>query len=61
MDELCGEIRRENKTLIFATHDTDLTLKYADRVLLLRDGHVIFDGDLDTAFKDTELLAQASL
>ena len=61
MDELCDEIRRENKTLIFATHDTDLTLKYADRVLLLRDGQIIFDGAPDTAFSNPELLAQASL
>ena len=61
MDELCDEIRRENKTLIFATHDTDLTLKYADRVLLLRDGQIIFDGIPDTAFNNPELLTQASL
>ena len=61
MDELCDEIRQENKTLIFATHDTDLTLKYADRILLLRDGVVIYDGDPDTAFADRELLQQASL
>ena len=61
MDELCGEIRQENKTLIFATHDTELTLKYADRVLLLRDGELIFDGAPHTAFKNPELLQQASL
>ena len=61
MDELCDEIRRENKTLIFATHDTELTLKYADRVLLLREGKVIFDGAPDAAFANSELLQQASL
>ena len=61
MDELCDEIRRENKTLIFATHDTELTLKYADRVLLLCDGQVIFDGIPGTAFADQNLLQQASL
>lgn len=61
MDELCDEIRREDKTLIFATHDTDLTLKYADRVLLLRDGEVIFDGIPGAAFADQDLLQQASL
>ena len=61
MDELSDEIRQEHKTLIFATHDTDLTLKYADRILLLRDGAVIYDGDPDTAFADQDLLQQASL
>lgn len=61
MDELCDEIRQENKTLIFATHDTDLTLKYADRILLLHNGAVIYDGDPDTAFADQNLVQQASL
>ena len=61
MDELCDEIRQENKTLIFATHDVDLTLKYADRILLLHDGAVIYDGDPENAFADRELLQQASL
>ena len=61
MDELCNEIRQAHKTLIFATHDADLTLKYADRILLLRDGTVIYDGDPESAFADRELLQQASL
>lgn len=61
MDELCDDIKQENKSLFFATHDAELTLKYADRVLLLRDGEIIFDGIPDTAFADRELLQQASL
>lgn len=61
MDELCNEIRQAHKTLIFATHDADLTLKYADRILLLHDGAVIYDGTPESAFADRELLQQASL
>ena len=61
MDELCNEIRQAHKTLIFATHDADLTLKYADRILLLHDGVVIYDGEPESAFADQELLRQASL
>ena len=61
MDELCNEIQQENKTLIFATHDTELTLKYAHRVLLLQDGELIFDGAPYIAFANPELLQQASL
>lgn len=61
MDELCDEIQQEDKTLIFATHDTELTLKYAHRVLLLQDGELIFDGAPYIAFDNPELLQQASL
>ena len=61
MDELCGEIQQEDKTLIFATHDTELTLKYAHRVLLLQDGELIFDGTPYIAFANPKLLQQTSL
>ena len=61
MDELCSEIRQAQKTLIFATHDVALTLKYADRILLLQDGSVIYDGDPAIAFADRDLVQQASL
>ena len=61
MDELSDQIQQENKTLIFATHDTELTLKYATRILLLHDGELIFDGAPHTAFADPERLQQASL
>ena len=56
MDELCNQIRQKNKTLIFATHNTELTLKYADRVLLMHEGELLFDGLPDTAFADPALL-----
>ena len=61
MDELCGQIRQENKTLIFATHNVQLTLKYADRLLLLSEGELIYDGPPITAFSDSELINKASL
>ncbi len=44
MDQLCEQVLQENKTLIFATHNTELTHKYANRVLLLNDGEVYYDG-----------------
>lgn len=61
MDELCNQIRQENKTLIFATHNIDLTLKYADRVILLGNGEMIYDGTPNIAFSDLEMLHSASL
>ena len=61
MDELCDEIQQEDKTLIFATHDTELTSKYAHRVLLLQGGELIFDGAPHIALANPELLQQASL
>ena len=61
MGELCAEIKRENRSLIFTTHDAQLTLNYADRVLLLREGELVFDGIPDIAFAEGELLSQLNL
>ncbi len=61
MRVLCASMRSQNKTVIFGTHDAQLTLNYADRVLLLSNGELIFDGTPDAAFANPDLLEQASL
>lgn len=61
MDELCKQIRHENNILIFATHNIELTLEYADRVIVLHEGRLVFVGTPDTAFADPQLLKEASL
>ena len=61
MSVLCDTVERQNKTLIFCTHDVQLTLQYAKRVLLLRQGELIFDGGPSEAFANSNLLEHASL
>lgn len=61
MSVLCDTVERQNKTLIFCTHDVQLTLQYAKRVLLLRQGELIFDGGPSEAFANSDLLEHASL
>jgi putative ABC transport system ATP-binding protein len=43
LDLLIGLNRQEKTTLILVTHDHELA-KYADRVILLKDGRVVSDG-----------------
>lgn len=61
MDVLNDAMTKRNRTVIFSTHDAHLTLKYANRVLLLHEGELIFDGSPDVAFTDPEHLERASL
>ena len=61
MDVLFDSVQKQNKTLIFCTHDAQLTLKYAKRMLLLRQGEMIFDGRPSNAFSNPDLLESASL
>ena len=61
MGVLCDTVERQNKTLIFCTHDVRLTLQHANRMLLLRQGELIFDGRPSDAFSNSDLLESASL
>ena len=61
MQMLDNTMKTQNKTVVFCTHDVHLTLEYANRVLLLYRGELIFDGTPDAAFANPERLEQASL
>lgn len=61
MSVLNDAMAKRNRTVIFSTHDAHLTLKYANRVLLLDRGELIFDGSPETAFADPDCVERASL
>jgi len=42
-------IDRDNVTLIFVTHATGVAKEFCKRGIVLRKGHMIFDGDIDEA------------
>jgi energy-coupling factor transport system ATP-binding protein len=42
------------ESLFFVTHDVDLALTHADRILLFRDGRVLADGSPMQVIADTE-------
>ncbi len=42
---------KENKTIILITHDMDLVSQYAKRVIVLKEGGVVFDGNKEDLFQ----------
>ncbi len=46
---------KENKTMIMITHDMDLVYKYGDRVLVLNDASIVYDGKKEEFFKEEYL------
>jgi energy-coupling factor transport system ATP-binding protein len=49
------------KTVIFCTHDIHTTLRYADRIIILGKGAVIYDGSPEQVFDDCETAEYGSL
>lgn len=47
-DDYFTEVKKDpNKTVILVTHDMGAVKKYCDRAILLKDGHVVINGDKD--------------
>ena len=47
--------------VLFVTHDLDVALTYANRVLLVSDGQIAADGAPEVVLKDTALLRRAHI
>ena len=62
--------KKTGKTIIFVTHDIDEALMLSDRIILLKNGEICFDYNVDIPLinrkygkqeKERELLIQAQL
>ena len=49
--ELILDEKKKNKTIIFALHDKDIAKYVADKIIMLDQGNVIFDGVLKNFLK----------
>ncbi len=52
---------RYNTTVLMITHDVRLVAEWADRVMVLSRGRLLFDGTPETMFADEALLAEGGL
>ena len=53
--------KNKNSTLIFCTHDIEVAMSYATRILVMDEGQIIADGKGKEVIKNTEILKKASL
>ena len=49
LDRVREIIERNNVTLLFVTHATEMAVKFCDRGLVMKNGKVIYDGPIDDA------------
>ncbi|OPY38264.1 MAG: putative ABC transporter ATP-binding protein [Methanoregula sp. PtaU1.Bin051] len=59
--ELLDELNNEGKTIVISTHDVELAYPWADRAILLADGHIIREDIPDVAFGNPKLVRMAHL
>jgi cobalt/nickel transport system ATP-binding protein len=56
--DVIQRLRREGISVLFTTHNRFFLENWADSVVALKEGRVIFDGPVDTALKNDEVLSQ---
>ena len=50
-----------NMTIVLVTHNMDCVLEYADKVFVLKNGQVSFEGEVEELFSNEEILKDNSL
>jgi cobalt/nickel transport system ATP-binding protein len=61
MLEFSDELNFKGKTLVISTHDVETAYEWADNVILMYEGGVLFSGSVDELFEQEELLHKARL
>ncbi|MGY5764098.1 ABC transporter ATP-binding protein [Brachybacterium sp. DNPG3] len=59
--EFLRDVNALGTTVVLITHDMHLALEYADRVLVMADGHLLADADPARVLVDPDLTARANL
>lgn len=49
-DRLTSHCRTENVSLVFASHEPADVMRYADHVIAMKSGQIVFDGDVRTLY-----------
>ncbi|MBS7659558.1 MAG: ATP-binding cassette domain-containing protein [Candidatus Bathyarchaeia archaeon] len=55
------QLREQGKTIIIVTHDVEFVAECNPRVILMRDGRIIADGEAKKVLTDSETLSKASI
>lgn len=61
LNEKLEELPDKGITVIVATHDMNFALEWADRIVILKDGNIIREGNPADIFQEEELLKETNL
>lgn len=61
MMDLLNDCHRQGKTILLTTHDVDFAYEWADEIMIISGGQLLFHGNPYDAFQDPELLRVSQL
>ena len=61
IEKIMNSVYLKGKTILLVTHDMDLIAKNVNRIIALKEGGIVYDGDKDNFFKNDELIYDLNL
>jgi len=61
IEQMMDYFKDNHSTLVFCTHDIEVAMSYATRILVMNEGQIIADGKGREVIKNIEILRKASL
>ncbi|KKH49824.1 ABC transporter ATP-binding protein [Methanosarcina sp. 1.H.A.2.2] len=61
IEQMMDYFKNNHSTLVFCTHDIEIAMLYATRILVMNEGRIIADGKGREVIKNIEILRKASL
>jgi len=55
------KLQEKGTTIIMISHDMDIVAEYAERLIVLKDGGILIEGQVTAVFADSEMLRQAAI
>ena len=61
LEQTLGQLERQGIALVISTHDVEFAWRWAERILVFHEGHLVCDAAPEQVFADAELLARCGL
>lgn len=61
IEQMMDYFKNKGSTLVFCTHDIEIAMLYATRILVMNEGQIIADGKGRDVIKNIDILRKASL
>ncbi|MCO5383930.1 MAG: energy-coupling factor ABC transporter ATP-binding protein [Methanosarcina barkeri] len=61
IEQMMDYFKNNHSTMVFCTHDIEVAMSYATRILVMNEGRIIADGEGREIIKNIDILRKASL